>query len=1260
MRRYALILATANYDDPAFRPLPSVHADAWYLPQVLEDPAIGGFEQVQVVKDAPAGEMRAATVDFLSHRAPDELALLYISGHGVWSREIGQLYFVATSTTSARLPQTSLAAEFINEQLEACPAGCKVAILDCCFSGAFVQGFRTRGEPAPPSEALTSRGVYVITASDSRETAYEGTTFDGSVAPSVFTGAFLEGLRTGRADLAGDGQISVDELYRYVHDQVKSMSLPTVQTPTKSAQRVVGEIILARSPTGRRERPRDLVPLGAAEPVQQLRTPTPSRAADLSDRAALDLAQWQRLLSYWLDCIIQEAASEELLDVERDQGRFACWPGAEHVLTGAVDRIQVPDELTDFFTNATKNHKTLFYGYPAVVRLDPTAGQGKRRRTLAPLFMQQLELHQETDRWTVSPVGPVLPHLALVLLRLPPGEAEAFVSSFEPNWAAGELSQFVREVRQRLEELGLEEREPLQPDKLSADLRLQPPATGARNVAVVFEAPEKSAATAGLVTDLREIIQQRGGIADTALDTLSGGVGPALGDSAIVAPFPANEAQQAVVRSAMTRRLTVATGPPGTGKSQLVANLVATAVAANQSVLVASTNNPAVDEVVRRCDSIMPGLILRTGKETERQREADALDELLGWRTDRTDSATSWHTHRLRTGDVGQVRSSLRDQALVEAELASLVQQRETRAKAAHLQASRLPPALAADHGLRTWLERARRANGSRLLGFWLRPRLANRLGLADGSRETCRALQDFLEVEIAWRDRSARASRFPDDDHLLDQVRLTQAKLAEASRSVVQAELVERTSRGRQPIIRRLQAVRAGDSGWREFLAAHAYLRGYAVTTHSIRRFPPRPALFDLAIIDEASQCSIPAVVPVLFRAKRVLIIGDPMQLTHVTTMTAATEADCRTRAGIGAGWLEQRCLAYRRHSAFRAFDNAADQTHLLDEHYRCHPVIAEISNRLFYGSQLTVLTDVSRLRRIDDKPVTWQPVLGVPWQPRGGSWSNEAEAQHVSQVVRQLQARLPAGATIGVVTPFRAQRELISKLCKDTNVRVGTVHTFQGGECDAMVLSIVGGREMPESGLRWLQREPNLWNVAITRARSHLIVVGDLDFWHGRSGVVGALADLAEGDEASSMRTSPSTADGGRRAADMLQRQLEETQPPVTFWRDAIRDGYRCDFLIDSSKEAVALLVDYGHGELDPARHLRLQLEQRDRVAATGVRHAIRVPAWRALLDPERALRELTHLLGTAPTGASRLPDDRLLAPRERDRGKRGPPAQ
>jgi AAA domain/Caspase domain len=1229
MRRYALILATANYDDPAFPPLSSVCADAWYLPQVLQDPAIGGFEQVQVVNDASVGEMQAATIDFLSSRKPDELALLYISGHGVWSREGGQLYFVAASTMSGRLPQTGLAAEFVNEQLEACGASSKVAILDCCFSGSFVQGFRTRGPSGPPPEALSSQGVYVITASDTRETAYEGATFDGAVAPSVFTGALLEGLRTGRADLAGDGLISVDELYRYVHEQVRNKSLPTAQTPTKSARRVIGEIFLARSPIGRRERPRDLAPVPSSESTRQFGVPTPSRPAEASDSVPLDPPQWRRLLEYWLDCVIQETAGEELLDLERDQGRFALWPGAERVLAGAMEQLEVPDELAGFIRSAAQNHKTLFYGYPAVILIEEKDRQKQLRRTLAPLFMQQVEVHQDADHWLVKPVGPILPHLALVLRRLSHGDAEAFVSSFEPSWGANELSQFVREVRQRLEELRLKEVEPLQPDKLSVDLRLQPPAAGARNVALVFEAPEKSAATAGLVTDLKEMIDKRGSIATTALGTLSGGgASPTSADVAIVAPYALNEAQEDVIRSAMTRHLTVATGPPGTGKSQLVANLVATAVTAGHSVLVASTNNQAVDEVVRRCDSIMPGLALRTGNQAERQREADALEKLLSWRGDHADPATSWHTLRLRTDDVDQVRSRLRDQAIVEVELARLVQQRETQAKAVGFGVGELPSELVADEGLRTWFAKAKRANEWRLFGFWLRRRLANRLRLPDATRETCRALQDLVETEVRWRVRRARATHFPDDAQLLQQTQSTQAKFAEVSRSVVQATLVESCRRGRQSVVRRLQAVRTERGGWSEFLAAYAHLRGWAVTTHSIRRFPPNPALFDLGIVDEASQCSIPAVIPVLFRAKRALIIGDPMQLTHVTTMTATTEADCRARAGIGAGWLEQRRLAYRRHSAFRAFEEATDETLLLDEHFRCHPAIAEISNRLFYGSQLTVLTDVSRLRRTDEKPVTWQPVLGVAQRPPGGSWLNTEEAQHVAKLVRRLLERLPSEATVGVVTPFRAQQELISRMCKDTNARVGTVHTFQGGECDVMVLSVVGGRDMSDSGLRWLQGEPNLWNVAITRARSHLIIVGDLEFWRGRSGVVGTLADIAgEDDGATRLRTAPGTADGGRPAADVLHRRLEATRPPIEFRRDAVRDGYLCDFLLDPSSEAVALLMDHGHGEQDPARHLRLQLEQCDRLAGTGVHHASRVPAWRALWNSDEVLHELRH---------------------------------
>lgn len=379
-----------------------MHADAWYLPQVLEDPAIGSFEQVTVVKYASANEMQAAMIDFLTSREPDQLALLYISGHGVWSREVGQLYFVAASSKSGRLWETGLAAESVNEQLEACRARCKVAVLDCCFSGSFVQGFRTRGESGPPPEALSTRGVYVITASDTRETAYEGDTFNGVSAPSVFTGALLEGLRTGRADLAGDGLISVDELYQYIHQQVRSKNLPTVQTPTKSAHRVVGDIVLARSPIGSRQRPRDIDLPPSAHSGDRLRVPTSLRSVGASDSAPLDASQWKRMLEYWLDCVIQEAARDELLDLERNRDRFACWPGTERMLVGAVEHVQVPDELAEFVGNAAGNHKVLFYGYPAVILFEPTDRQRRLQRTLAPLFMQQLEVRQDAGHWTAT------------------------------------------------------------------------------------------------------------------------------------------------------------------------------------------------------------------------------------------------------------------------------------------------------------------------------------------------------------------------------------------------------------------------------------------------------------------------------------------------------------------------------------------------------------------------------------------------------------------------------------------------------------------------------------------------------------------------------------------------------------------------------------------------------------------------------------------------------------------------------------------
>ena len=95
-----------------------------------------------------------------------------------------------------------------------------------------------------------------------------------------------------------------------------------------------------------------------------------------------------------------------------------------------------------------------------------------------------------------------------------------------------------------------------------------------------------------------------------------------------------------------------------------------------------------------------------------------------------------------------------------------------------------------------------------------------------------------------------------------------------------------------------------------------------------------------------------------------------------------------------------------------------------MLDEHFRCHPHIADIPNQRFYGGRLSVLTAVRAQKRMDKPAVLWVDVQGTASQSSGRSWHNQAEVEKVVQCVEQLRALLPADATIGVVTPFAGQK--------------------------------------------------------------------------------------------------------------------------------------------------------------------------------------------------------------------------------------------
>lgn len=246
-RRLGLIIGNQGYDDPLLRTLVAPSLDVELLAGVLRDETVGQFDEVEVLVDAPERDLRRAIARFCANRTTDDTLLLFFSGHGILDDE-GHLHLAAKDTEPRLLNATALPADYVRAQLNRCNSRRQVLILDCCHSGAYGRGTKAAlGESVGAGTALITAGYgrVVLTASDATQYAWDGENLQGTPEASVFTRYLVEGLRTGAADLDGDGLINIDELYEYVYGRVLSVS--SKQTPAKFADRQQGAIFIARS-----------------------------------------------------------------------------------------------------------------------------------------------------------------------------------------------------------------------------------------------------------------------------------------------------------------------------------------------------------------------------------------------------------------------------------------------------------------------------------------------------------------------------------------------------------------------------------------------------------------------------------------------------------------------------------------------------------------------------------------------------------------------------------------------------------------------------------------------------------------------------------------------------------------------------------------------------------------------------------------------------------------------------------------------------
>ena len=520
-------------------------------------------------------------------------------------------------------------------------------------------------------------------------------------------------------------------------------------------------------------------------------------------------------------------------------------------------------------------------------------------------------------------------------------------------------------------------------------------------------------------------------------------------------PTVLSKHQQQVLRSAAVAPLSLVVGPPGTGKSYTIAAAAIDHLSRGESVLIACRTQQAVDVIGNMIDKLMgPNQCVIRGAEGQNQ---PALKEFL------EQILQGIRTRIQRDQDPGGRGTERSHRALeqIERKIAQL-ESRITRQMRDERRWGELT------HSVETNLV-ARTLN--QLKRIWLE----GRLGKQPPVWEQIESYQDLLrESDELTRELLKQGIEDRIDESLKTHRRdLTMFLKSLRTRSSTRqqelfAEVDPRVLFGAFPI----------------WLTAISEVSGI---------IPLQRELFDVAIIDEATQCDMASCLPVFQRAKRAVVVGDPQQLRHISFLS--NERLRRLGEEFGLSSAQQQRFHYREKSILDLLNESIttqDHVHFLDEHFRSMPQIIRFSNKQFYHDSLSVM----RLSPETEAVQSVVPIF-VPDGCRTGR-INENEAAAVVNSLIQLvdsQADLAPQScqSIGVLSPFRDQVDLIATQLElrlplaafeRHQLRIGTAHAFQGDERDVMYLSLAIDADSHSASLRFLEH-PNLLNVAVTRAR-------------------------------------------------------------------------------------------------------------------------------------------------------------------------------
>lgn len=511
-------------------------------------------------------------------------------------------------------------------------------------------------------------------------------------------------------------------------------------------------------------------------------------------------------------------------------------------------------------------------------------------------------------------------------------------------------------------------------------------------------------------------------------------------------PAALNHAQLKALKNADSHPLSTIIGPPGTGKSYTIAAAAISAVYHGESVLITSAKNQAVDVVQQKIEEAfeIPNICIRSGGKGDYKNQLkEHIDNLLS--------------------NIG-VQFTRKDKVMTKnraaVDLMYRIEEKEKSYREDALKAQQLGEKLSQPRHpwVMKWKRYRERKRAPERRPFW---RTLGELEQLYPQRK--KLLKELIQLRYKYL--------------LWETVRDYRNDLRTFSKAIRARTIQTRDERFAQVKFDRLK---------------NAFPVWLVNLSEVGQVLPMTQELFDLVIIDEASQCDMATALPLLQRAKRAVICGDPKQLRHVSFLSARKTKLLAQKLALSEQEVEK--FNFRNKSLLDLVLETTDDSEsisFLNEHFRSSPKIIDFSNQQFYGGNIHLMTEGTHL--VADESVKLHPIEGTRIEG-----INTAEAEYILDQIKALAtSEQELGAeeksSIGVLSPFRDQvnhlyevlnQGLAGELIAGHNLRIGTAHSFQGEERDIMFLSFAIDNEAHPTAIRHLNRA-DVFNVSITRAR-------------------------------------------------------------------------------------------------------------------------------------------------------------------------------